>query len=171
MRNSGLLLLFFFLSSCSPYFYVVRHAEKAVASSSDNMMSSDPVLTEKGQQRAEALKTELRNKKISYIFSTNTIRTKSTAEPTRALFNLTVETYPPFPDSSFFDRLKSLKKNTLIVGHSNTVDDIVNRLCGLVKLPADLADNEYDNLYIIKKSGRNFRFEQKKYGMPSAPGQ
>ena len=109
--------------------------------------------------------------KIGYIFSTNTIRAKSTAEPTRAYFNLTVETYPPFPDSGFFDRLQSLKKNTLIVGHSNTVDDIVNRLCGAVKLPADLADTEYDNLYIIKKSGRNFRFDQKKYGMPSTPNQ
>lgn len=171
MRNLSLLMLLLSLSSCSHYIYVVRHTEKAVANSSDNMMSSDPPLTEKGKQRAEALKTELANKKIGYIFSTNTIRAKSTAEPTRAYFNLTVETYPPFPDSGFFDRLQSLKKNTLIVGHSNTVDDIVNRLCGAVKLPADLADTEYDNLYIIKKSGRNFRFDQKKYGMPSTPNQ
>ena len=102
MRNFCLLLLFLSLSSCTRYFYVVRHAEKAVANSSDNMMSGDPVLTEKGQQRAEALKTELANKKIGYIFSTNTIRTKSTAEPTRTWFNLTVETYPSFPDSVFF---------------------------------------------------------------------
>ncbi|WP_276501506.1 SixA phosphatase family protein [Terrimonas pollutisoli] len=171
MRNLSLLLLFFSLSSCTRYFYVVRHAEKAVVNSGDSMMSSDPGLIEKGQQRAEALKTELANKKIGYIFSTNTIRTKSTAEPTRVLFNLTVETYPPFPDSAFFDRLQSLKKNTLIVGHSNTVDDIVNRLCGAVKLPTDLADTEYDNLYIVKKTGRNFRFEQKKYGIPSTPNQ
>lgn len=168
MRNLSLLLLFFSLSSCTRYFYVVRHAEKAEVNSSDAMMSSDPTLTEKGKQRAEALKTELLNKKIGYIFSTNTIRTKSTAEPTRAYFNLAVETYPPFPDSAFFDHLKSLKKNVLIVGHSNTVDDIINRLCDTVKLPADLPDSEYDNLYIIKKSGKNFRFEQKKYGMPSA---
>lgn len=167
MRNLCLLLLFFSLSSCGHYIYVVRHAEKAVANNSDNMMSSDPPLTEKGKQRAEALKAELVNKKIGYIFSTNTIRTKSTAEPSRAYFNLTVETYPPFPGSSFFDRLKSLKKNVLIVGHSNTVDDIVNGLCGAVKLPADLADSEYDNLFIIRKSGRSFHFEQKKYGAPS----
>ena len=171
MRNLSLLLLFFFLSSCSRYFYVVRHAEKAVANNNDNMMSSDPPLTEKGKQRAEALKTELSDKKIGYIFSTNTRRTKSTAEPTRAYFNLTVETYPPFPDSTFFIRLQSLRKNTLIVGHSNTVDDIVNNLCGAVKLQGDLADNEYDNLFIIKKSGRNYHFERRKYGRSSLSGQ
>ena len=69
----------------------------------------------------------LKTKKIGYIFSTNTIRTRSTAEPVRAYFNLATEAYPPVPDSAFIARLKSLKKNTLIVGHSNTVDDIVNK--------------------------------------------
>ena len=102
-------------------------------------MSSDVPLTEKGKQRAEALKEILKDKKIAYVFSTNTIRTKSTAQPTADYFHLTTEIYGPRPDSAFISLLKSKKKNTLIVGHSNTVDDIVNMLCGEKKVAGDLA--------------------------------
>lgn len=131
------------------------------------MMNNDPPLTEAGKERAEALKEILKTKKIGYIFSTNTIRTKTTAEPTRVHFNLVTELYAPAPDSVFINKLKSLKKNTLIVGHSNTVDDIVNKLCGVTKIPADLKDAEYDNLFVVKKKGGKIRFENRKYGKPS----
>jgi hypothetical protein len=53
------------------------------------------------------------------------------------------------------------------VGHSNTVDDIVNKLCGEIKVPADLPDTEYDNLYIITKKGNRYKFENKTYGTPT----
>jgi len=155
------------LTSCGQTFYIVRHAEKAVAGSNTTMMSNDPPLTEAGKDRAETLKELLKTKKIGAVFSTNTLRTKSTAEPTRAYFNLVTETYSPLPDSAFVSRLKSLKKNSLIVGHSNTVDDIVNKLCGSVKIPGDLPETEYDNLFIVKKKGRKMSFETRNYGEPS----
>ena len=155
------------LSSCSQQFYIVRHAEKATVKENTTMMNNDPPLTETGKERAEALKEELKTKKIGYIFSTSTIRTRSTAEPTRAYFNLTMETYSPAPDDAFINRLRSLKKNTLIVGHSNTVDDIVNKLCGSTKIPADLKETEYDNLFIVKKKGKKWSFEKEKYGKSS----
>ena len=161
------LVLFLFaliLSSCSQTFYIVRHAEKAGADSNATMMSNDPLLTEAGKERAEALKDFLKTKKIGAIFSTNTFRTKFTAEPTRAYFNLVTEKYPVIPDSMFISKLKSVKKNCLIVGHSNTVDDIVNKLCASIKIPGDLAETEYDNLFVVKKKGRQFNFEHKKYG-------
>ncbi len=161
------LSLILLLSSCSQRYYIVRHAEKAAADGTSTMMTKDPPLTEAGKERAEALKQELKTKKIGYIFSTTTQRTLSTAEPTRAYFNLTIETYSPAPDTAFINRLKSLKKNTLIVGHSNTVDDIVNKLCGSIKIPGDLDEKIYDNLFIVKKKGRKWTFENKKYGIPS----
>ncbi|MGZ8558691.1 MAG: SixA phosphatase family protein [Chitinophagaceae bacterium] len=172
-------LLFFsltlLLTACShTSYYIVRHAEKASANGNDAMMGKDPPLTEAGKLRAEALKEMVKTKKIGYVFSTNTIRTRSTAEPVRAYFNLVTETYSPMPDSSFISRIKSLKKNTLIVGHSNTVDDIVNKLCGSIKITADLGDTEYNNLYIVTRKGRKMNFvrkdllgETKKYGTPS----
>ena len=171
-------LLFFSLSllltACTRTFYIVRHAEKAVADGNDGMMSKDPPLTETGKQRAEALKEILKTKKIGYVFSTNTIRTRSTAEPLRDYFNLVTETYSLIPDSVFIARIKSLKKNILIVGHSNTVDDIVNKLCGQIIIHADLKDTEYDNLFVVKMKGRKMNFvrkdsygENRKYGKPS----
>lgn len=167
MRNFLIFLsLILLLPACSRSYYIVRHAEKAVADGTA-MMRNDPPLTEPGKERAEALKEILKAEKIGYVFSTNTIRTKSTAEPVRAYFNLATETYSPAPDSLFINRLISLKKNTLIVGHSNTVDDIVNKLCGSIKIPGDLPETEYDNLFIVKKKGRRLSFENKKYGKPS----
>jgi phosphohistidine phosphatase SixA len=153
--------------SCAQTFYVVRHAEKEVSDSTASMMSNNPTLSKAGKQRAEALKELLKTDKIGYIFSTNTIRTLSTVEPVKNYFNLATEIYQPVPDEAFISRLLSLEKNVLIVGHSNTVDDIVNKLCGAVKISSDLTDKAYDNLFVIRKKGKKMIFENRKYGSPS----
>lgn len=157
----GLLLL---LSSCSTKYYIVRHAEKAAAAPN---MSSDVPLTVPGQQRADDLLEEVKKKKIGEVYSTQTVRTISTATPTADFFGVEIKIYGPRPDSAFINRLKLLNKNTLIVGHSNTVDDIVNGLCGTQQLPGDLPDSEYDNLFIVKKKGKRFLFSRKKFGAGS----
>ena len=165
MRTYLLLMVtLFVLMSCSRKIYVVRHGEKAV-SDGGSMMSRDPELSEAGKARAESLKEILKTKKIGSIYSTNTIRTKSTAEPTRAFFGLDINTYPPIPNEKFIDSLRSSKKNILIVGHSNTVDDVVNKICGENKIPGDLDESQYDNLYIIRKKGKKMLFENQKYGV------
>jgi phosphohistidine phosphatase SixA len=161
------LLLTIILASCSQTYYVVRHAEKETQQGNETMMNNNPPLSETGKQRAEALKEVLKKKKIGYVFSTNTIRTLSTAEPVTNYFHLATEKYEPVPNEPFISDLLSLKKNALIVGHSNTVDDIVNKLCGSVKIPADLPDNAYDNIFVIRKKGKNLTFENRKFGRPS----
>lgn len=145
------------LSSCSHSYYIVRHAEKATA---ETNMSSDVPLTEKGKERAEELKRALLKKRIAYVFSTNTIRTKSTAQPTADYFHLTTEVYGPQPTQAFINLLKSKKRNGLIVGHSNTVDDIVNMLCGRKEVPGDLPDTEYNKLFIVKMKGKETTFSE-----------
>jgi phosphohistidine phosphatase SixA len=152
------------LTSCSTQrYYIVRHAEKAAVSPGTGMSSTDPPLTDAGKKRAADLKEVLKAKKIGFIFSTNTIRTKETAEPTRAFFGLTTETYSPMPDDAFINRLKALQKNTLIVGHSNTVDDIVNKLLGEKKL-SDLPETEYNHLFVVIKKGKKWKLESLYYG-------
>lgn len=162
-----LVFTLFVLSSCGTTYYIVRHGEKAVADNSGSMMGNDPPLSDQGKERARALKEALKNKKIGYIFSTNTVRTKTTAEPTREYFDLETEIYSPIPTESFISSLKSLKKNVLIVGHSNTIDDVVNKLSGAVHVPADLDESIYDNLYVIRKKGKKMIFKNKKYGLAS----
>lgn len=165
--NQVIILIALIFCSCTQKIYVVRHAEKAVAEGNGNMMSQDPPLSDTGQKRAEDLKEVLKSKKIGYIFSTNTIRTHSTAEPTRAYFGLQIANYAPRPDDNFINKVKGLKKNTLIVGHSNTIDDIVNSICGEIKVPGDLDESIFDNLFVLKKKGKNWKFENRKYGSPT----
>ena len=152
-----------FFASCSPVkYFIVRHAEKATQGTN---MSSDVPLSDKGKQRAVALKELLKRENIGYVYSTNTNRTRTTAAPVAEYFSLPVQIYDPMPKDSFIIQLKSLKKNTLIVGHSNTVDDIVNKLCGEVKVTKDLPDSVYNNLYIITRKGSKMIFANKKYGV------
>lgn len=150
------------LASCSNSYYIVRHAEKEPASA--QMTSSDVALSGKGQTRAVALKDILKDREIRYIFSTNFIRTRSTAQPTADFFNLQIVNYGPAPDAAFIGNLKLLRKNVLIVGHSNTVDDIVNMLCGKKEINADLDESEFNNLFIVRKKGKRFYFIKKYYG-------
>ncbi len=146
------------LSSCSTTYYIVRHAEKDIQSD-----PKDPGLTMAGLQRAEDLKNLLTDKKIGKIYSTNTKRTIATAQPLSISTNIPIETYSGFPDEPFINSLKKEKKNTLIVGHSNTVDDIVNKLTGQTHLQ-DLPDPTYNQLIIVHRKGKKYSFEQKSFG-------
>jgi broad specificity phosphatase PhoE len=174
MRYCLAFYLVFAISCSYNRYFIVRHAEKnMVTKDSAGIMVTNPSLSEAGKVRAYGLRDELKDKHIRYIFSTNTLRTTSTAEPLKELIRVVpIRLYSGSSDSTdaFINRLKTIHKgNVLVVGHSNTVDDIVNKLCGEMKLPGDLKDSEYDNLFIIKRKGKKMIFEQKKYGYPSNP--
>lgn len=169
MKN---LLLFtiisFVLLSCTHTVYIVRHAEKIA--STDNaatMMLNDPPLSEAGKVRAIVLRDELKNKQIKHIYSTNTARTRATAEPLSQAIKVNIESYNNV--DSLVKAIQSMKQNVLVVGHSNTVDDIVNKLCRKTKIAADLDDKEYDNLFVVKFNGKKRIFSRHKYGYPSNP--
>ena len=153
----GYLLIAGILASCSHHYYVVRHAEKAAQGPN---MTSDVPLTDAGQQRANAIRDILRHKKIGAVYSTNTIRTRSTAQPTADYFGVPVTIYqPPVPSAEFIQQLKGMKKNVLVVGHSNTVDDLVNGLTGAKSVAGDLADSEYNHLFVVTVRGKRITFQ------------
>jgi len=160
MNKVAFVLLISICASCSTTYYVVRHAEKEVQQSN---MTSDVPLSKEGGERAVALGKQLENKKIRHLFSTNTIRTTSTAKPLSEATRIPVELYNP-GDTNFINRMKALDGgNVLIVGHSNTVDNIVN---GLMNKPVlkDLPDTQYGDLFIIKRKGNNYTFSRRHFG-------
>jgi phosphohistidine phosphatase SixA len=74
-----------------------------------------------------------------------------------------IEKYAP-DDTSFVSRLKNLPKgNTLVVGHSNTVDDLINGLTGK-KYLTDLPDEAYGDLFVVKRKGKNYSFKKLHFG-------
>lgn len=141
----AILLSVWALSSCTTSFYIVRHAEKSTSP------KEDPILTEAGSQRAERLKKILENKEIERVYSTKTVRTTTTAKPLADTRKLEIEIYEPKNQTALIETLKKSKQNTLIVGHSNTIRHIINGLSEKEFLKKDLEDNEYSNLYLVKR--------------------
>jgi 2,3-bisphosphoglycerate-dependent phosphoglycerate mutase len=159
MLRSFCLIATLFLFSCkTTSYYIVRHAEKETAT-----MTSDVPLSAEGQQRAEALKELLKNK-VQYIYSTNYVRTRSTAQPLADVKKLSIHIYDP-RDTGFVAHMKSLNNgNILIVGHSNTVDDLVNKFMNQTIINGDLPETQYGDLFIVKRKGTKYSFEQKHFG-------
>lgn len=128
---------------------VVRHAEK---STSD---PKDPDLSQAGQERAQALADVLAGARVDAIYATQFRRTQQTAAPLAAKLGLTVQSRPIDIDepasypTELAVHLRSLAgKTVLVVGHSNTVPDIVAALTG-IKVPP-IGDSEYTRLYVVR---------------------
>jgi 2,3-bisphosphoglycerate-dependent phosphoglycerate mutase len=145
------------LNSCTTNFFIVRHAEKSTTP------KDDPILTEAGTARAEKLKTILESKNIEEIYSTNTTRTKSTANPLVQKIQKEIQIYDAKNQTEFIEKLKKSKKNTLVVGHSNTIRFVINGLGETEFLKADLTESEYDNIFIVKRGSGKPKVERVKF--------
>lgn len=161
MKNSYLSLCSAMLLSCrTTTYYMVRHAEKEMATT----MTADVPLSEKGTQQALALKDVLLHKNIQHIFSTAYARTKATAQPLSNASGIPIEVYNP-ADRTFITQLRKLAHgNVLIVGHSNTVGDLVNGITGK-NLLQDLSDAQYGNLFIVSKRGKRYSYSRASFGL------
>ena len=141
--------------------YIVRHAEKSTEP------ANDPHLTNEGKIRAIALKDLLKNKNIKAVFSTATNRTGETATPLSNSINIPIQYYGNDTLRAFVLNIISLKKNVLIVGHSNTVVFMISGL-DLPHTITTIPDNDYDNLFIIKtKGGKATKIIEATYGAVS----
>lgn len=121
--------------------FVSRHAEKGTN-------GSDPDLTAQGQLRAQNLAATLRRAGITHIFSTNTQRTRQTAQPLAGALGLPVQGYDAKQPAALVQQLKALGGISLVIGHSNTVPELVKALGGESHGDIDEA-NEFDRLYEI----------------------
>jgi 2,3-bisphosphoglycerate-dependent phosphoglycerate mutase len=169
MRNTFLVIFVCLVCcSCSRTVYVVRHAEKITATDTvSKAVVNDPPLSDAGKVRAIVLKDEMAGKHIRHIYSTNTVRTMSTAEPLSREIHVNREAYNN--TDSLVALIKNTKGNILVIAHSNTIDDIINKLCGKKRIMTDLKETEYDNLFVIRFRGRKISFAQRKYGYASNP--
>lgn len=130
--------------SCTTTYFVVRHSEKL-----DNTENSP--LSIAGLERANTLRDTLASKGIDSVFASVRLRTQQTAQPTASLSGTTIQVLPTDPDSGLLGRLRRINgKNVLVVGHSNTVPQIVQTLSGRTAGP--IQETIFDSMYIIKKT-------------------
>ena len=118
--------------------YLVRHGEKLPD-------EKDPALTAQGRQRAQNIAAMLGKTGIAHVFSTATRRTLQTAQPLAQASGLPVQEYDPRAPKALVEKVKGLNGPVLVVGHSNTLSELVRLFGGQPGL--EIADNEYDRVY------------------------
>lgn len=128
--------------------FVVRHAERADMAAATP--ASDPDLSAAGRARAESLARMLADAGIGAVFVTEYKRTQQTAAPLAQARRLTPTIIVAKDTAALVARLKQSPVPVLVVGHSNTVPEI---LTALGASPAvTIPDTEYDNLFIVPPS-------------------
>ena len=123
--------------------YVIRHLQKATG--------DDPSLTAEGAANAARLAELLGDKGITAIFATPTKRAMETAEPLARKLNLVVQPYQPRDFASLAAAVAKAPGPVLIVGHSNTVPDIVAHF-GAPR-PVSLTEADYGTLFVVDPAG------------------
>lgn len=123
-------------------FFIVRHAEKDTAGGSNADLN--PV----GQGRVEALRKILKKVKINGVYSTDKPRTRHTAEPIAKSKHRKVELYDAKKQAELLRGLVDKKGKFLVVGHSNTVHQLVNILTGKDD-EKEFPESDYSRLYIV----------------------
>lgn len=135
---AGALLAPAFAWAAPTIIYVTRHGEKAAD-------GKDPDLTAQGQMRARSIAKILSKAGIAAVYSTSTRRTVQTGTPSAAQAGVELQLYDPARPQPMIDKVKAAPGPVLVVGHSNTVPDLVKMMGGAPGAP--IADDEFDRLY------------------------
>lgn len=143
MRTAVLLLVMFTAfsaASAGPFVVIVRHAEKA-----NN--SEDAELSSAGQERAQTLAHILKNAHITAIFTSEFKRTRQTAAPTSTTTGVAPIIVPGKDFATLSSRLREVKGNALVVGHGNTIPDIIKALG--IDTPIQIGDDDYSEIFVV----------------------
>jgi phosphohistidine phosphatase SixA len=121
---------------------LVRHTERPGG------MTTDEGISEVGRCRAQALDRVLLDAGVKRIYTSEVSRTVQTAQPIAARLNIRPEEIPAKETARLIARLKADPPGgvALVVGHSNTVPEIIEKL-GAGKVT--IADDEFDRLFIV----------------------
>src|SRR5260370_25577383 len=144
MKALALFLLVFLsvsTASAQPVVVIVRHAEKAANG------GNDPDLSSAGRARAEALARILKDSGITAIFATEFKRTQETAAPTATSAHVTPTVVSAKDTASLVAKLHQLSGNALVVGHGDTIPNIIKALG--INVPINIPDADYSELLIV----------------------
>ncbi|GAB4519697.1 MAG: hypothetical protein Tsb004_30800 [Allomuricauda sp.] len=137
--------------------YFVRHAEK------EDDGTRNPALSQSGMDRAKRLADLMADKGIDAVYSSPYKRAIQTAEPLAKRLNLETQLYNPSDQNAIFDIIGKNKGGiVLIVGHSNTVPEMLN-LLGQNRAYQWIAEDDYGKLYEAEFNGTSIEIKQSNY--------
>jgi len=137
--------------------YVVRHAEK--------QDGSDPGLTTRGQQRAQALAEMLGDDDIAAVFATEYLRTKQTVGPLARALGLPIQQSVAAKPEDLAEYIVREYAGAAVVvaAHSNTVPRLLTALGVREKL--EIADKEYGDLFVVvRRANGSVDFSRHRFG-------
>jgi broad specificity phosphatase PhoE len=129
-------------------FHVMRHLHTPEG-------ERDPDLTAEGQAAAQRLVRYFESGVPAAIYVSRFKRSQQTAAPLAARFGLTPMLYDPADTPALIARVRAGPQPALIVGHSNTVPDIVEQLGGT--RPAPLTHPDFGDIWNIARNGATDR--------------
>lgn len=137
---------------------LVRHADIDLPPPLGN---PNPPLNAAGMVRAADLARVLERAGVARIFTSTALRTQQTAAPIAAKLALVPAVLNWDPPAVTRLRAGAFGDVVLIVGHSNTVPEIVQQLTGEA---APIGAAEFDNLLVVTVDGAAGRLLRLKYG-------
>lgn len=126
-------------------FFVMRHFDTPAG-------VPDPGLTAEGQRRAQLLAGTYPGEPPASIFVSNTKRAQESVAPLAAKLGITPRIYDPADTPGLLAEVVKEPPPVLIVGHSNTVPDIIAGLGGA--RPAPIAHDQFGDFWIVSGSPR-----------------
>jgi broad specificity phosphatase PhoE len=139
-----IFLLLIAAAQGAPIVFVVRHTEKATTG------GDNPDLSVAGHKRADALARILKDSQITAILVTEFKRTQETAAPTAKETHIT-PTIGPSPDiAGLAVKLRAVNGNALVVGHGNTIPDLMKALG--IAIPINIPDADYTEIFVVSLS-------------------
>ncbi len=128
-------------ANAAPIVFIVRHAEKATTG------GKDPDLSIEGQKRADALANILKDSQITSVFMTEFKRTQETATPTAKAAHVTPTVIPANDIGALAEKLRALTGNALVVGHGNTIPDLLKALG--ITTPVSIPEDDYTEIFAV----------------------
>ena len=143
-RLASILLIYLLLvaaGDAAPLIFVVRHAEKATTG------GDNPDLSVAGQKRADALARILKDSQITAVFVSEFKRTQETAAPTARAAHLSPIVLPANDVPALVAKLRALNGNALVVGHGNTIPDLMKALG--ITTPISIPEDDYTEIFLV----------------------
>ncbi len=150
--------------------FLIRHAER------EDEPRQDPPLKKEGVARSQELARLLASAGIKAIYTSQFTRTKQTAEPLATKLSLTatpitLKTNPSNPRQIAEESttevvnkiLAGAGENVLVIGHSNSIPDVIKMLGGDVVPTID--ERKFDDLFVVTVYAKGkAKVTQMKYG-------